>query len=468
MNGNLYFQPKRLVTTHTSGRYQPMQQIHCRSSNSMSAFFGLAVFLAVTGDVSAQQKQRELPEQYILEPVRVHYATKGEDAVPPDDGDRSGVPDRVEDMAKQVWAAHYLFCRVLKFPDPIGSERYPKVTCITVSMRNLGGRGGLAFDASQPARQTPGSKSTDRTLPIRVSCTLNAAKGGTPAHETFHLVQYGATYFKNPWYLEGMARWSEHALGREGLGPVKYSPDGPWPQKLQHQAQLVQMKYDAEHVLWNPIARRTDRSGLLSRTALGKKLTSLRYSDGSPVLRDRSLYGADIMREIVLELGKQDDIAFQELKYDRWSEKNQLAETNNPYIYRAVMDVLRRRFSSVGPYEVPGADRRRDGKMAASDHFAVGSVWKGMSKTAEFTLTVLEVQDGRFRAKFESRNWEKEVSGTSTGDSVSWKAKDVKAIRGGVGGDNDGTIVRDDDGVRIDFVWRGKNNQGKFTLRKQK
>ena len=427
----------------------------------------LTAVLACAGHAAAQEKQRELPEHYVLDQVRVHYAKVGPDAVPLDDVDRSGVPDRVEDMAKQVWAAHYLYCNVLRFPDPIGSERYPKVTCITVSMRNLGGRGGLSFDKSQPARKIPGTKPADRTLPIRVSHTLNAAKGGTPAHETFHLVQYGATYFKNPWYLEGMARWAEHALGREGLGPVKYSPEGPWPQKPQQLAQLAKMKYDAEHVLWNPIARRTDRSGVLSRQSLGKKLTSLRYSDGTPVLKDREIYGAEIMREIVIELGKQDDDAFREQEYDRWSEANQGSEKNNPYIYRAVMDVLRRRFPSVGRYDVPGAERSRAERTAATDHFQAGTVWKGSSGAAEFTLTVLEHRDGRFKAKFESKNWEKVVSGKSTGDSVSWKAKDVTAIRGGVGGDNDGTILRDDEGVRIDFVWQGKNNGGEFTLRKQ-
>jgi len=40
-----------------------------------------------------------------------------------------------------------------------------------------------------------------------------------------------------------MARWSEHALAKDGLGEVKYSPKGPWPQKLQHQKILVGMKY---------------------------------------------------------------------------------------------------------------------------------------------------------------------------------------------------------------------------------
>jgi hypothetical protein len=335
-----------------------MQQSHPGAPLRLIA---LAVLLAVfvpAATASAQEKKTFLSEHYVLGPVRVFYIKEGKDAVPLDDVDRTGVPDRVEDIAKQVWAAHHLFCEVLKFPDPLGGERYKAVNCIQVSLRDLGGGNGLAYDSSQRARQIPEGKATDRAIVMAVNCKLNPMKNITPAHETFHLVQYGATYFKNSWFLEGMARWSEHALAREGLGQIKYSPRGPWPQKLQHLKLLVKMRYDAEHVLWNPIARQTDRGSLLSDKFLGKKLTSLRYSDKTPVLRDRTLDGAEVMRDIVIELGKLDDVAFEDLKYESWSEKNQRAEENNPYIYKAVMDAFRRRFPSVGPYKVPVVKRR--------------------------------------------------------------------------------------------------------------
>ncbi len=387
--------------------------------------------------------------------------------MPLDDVDQSGVPDRVEDIAKQVWAAHHLYCEVLKFPDPFKSERYQGVTCIQVSLRDLGGGNGLAFTSPQRARQIPEGKSTDRTIVMSLNCKLNPMKNITPSHETFHLVQYGATYFKNSWFLEGMARWSEHALAREAIGQVKYSPQGPWPQKPQHLQQLSKMSYDAEYVLWNPIAFRTDRDGLLSDKLLGERLTTLRYSDGTPVLRDRTLQGAEIMRDIVIELGKLDDVAFEELEYDRWSEMNQRADENNPYIYKAVMDVLRRRVPSVGPYETPPVKRSMVPNKTLSDAFQVASVWNGESKFKDFKLTVLERSSDRFKARFESNNWVREVSGTAVGDSVSWDAEAVRVVKGNAGGDNQGKIASDDKGIRIDFVWRNGNNQGTFTLRKQ-
>lgn len=295
-------------------------------------------------------------EHYVYDCVRILYANKGEGAVDLTDGDQNGVPDRVEDVAKQVWAARHLFCEVLKFPDPFESDRYPGVTCIQVSLQGrdeMPQGNGLAFSSAQRAKSIPEGKPTDRALILAVGTHVNPITNGTPAHETFHLIQYGATYFKNSWFLEGQTRWSEHGLAKEGLGEVKYSPNGPWPQKRQQLQQLAEMKYDAEHVLWNPIAAKTDRDGLLSDEVLGEKLTALRYSDGSPVLQDRLLQGTDIMREILIELGKQDDVAFEELKYEMWTGENQSAPENNPYIYKAVMDVLREHSSTVGRYVVP-------------------------------------------------------------------------------------------------------------------
>jgi hypothetical protein len=428
------------------------------------ATFTLLVVVLSAASAFAQKKA-VLKEHYVLGPIRVFYNKEGQAAVPPADVDRTGVPDRVEDIAKQVWAAHQLFCKVLKFPDLFQSERYRGVTCIQVSLRDLGGGNGLAFTSSQRARKIPEGKPTDRAIVLSVNCKLNPIRNITPAHELFHLVQYGATYFKNGWFLEGMARWSEHALAREGLGKIKYSPNGPWPQGRQYMLLLTKMRYDAEHVLWNPIAHRTGRDGLLSDRLLGKQLASLRYSDGTPVLRDRTLRGVEIMRDIVIELGKQDDIAFRDLKYDRWSEQNQRAVENDPYIYQAVMDVLRQRVPSVGPYEVP--KRPKVANPTAAIAFQVGTVWKGAASFRDFRLTVLERSGGRFKARFESKRWVREVSGTASGPLVSWKGKNVRAIKGSAGGDNQGTIASDDHGLRIDLAWRSGNNQGTFTLRKQ-
>jgi hypothetical protein len=294
-----------------------------------------------------------LTKHFLLGPVRVFYTVEGSSAISLADANSNSVPDHVEDVAKQVWAAHQLFCGVLEFPDPFQSERYPGITCVEVRIwdrTEIGGVNGVAFESSQRARTIPDGKPSDRALVLSIGKHVDARKNGTPAHEFFHLIQYSTTYFKNPWYLEGMARWSEHGLGRDGVGETKYPSRGRWPQTSQQLQLLSDMSYDSEFVLWNPIASRSDRKGELPRSRLSTELRSLRYSDGTPVLRDHTLNGAPLMRDILLELGKLDDEAFQKLGYRDWSEDNQRSSKNDPYIYQAIMDVLRRQAPPVGRF----------------------------------------------------------------------------------------------------------------------
>jgi len=312
------------------------------------------------GSIAIAQQKSPLTEHYVLERIRILYTNEGVSAVIPDDVDQSGVPDRVEDVAKQLWAAHRLFCEVLEFPDPFDCERYEGVTCLQVSLRDkseINGVNGVAFESAQRAVRIPEGKTNDRALVMAISAKLDPVKNVTPAHEMFHLIQYSATYFKCSWYLEGQARWAEHGLAKDGIGEIKYSPSGPWPQRAQHLAQLPEMGSRCETVLWNPIAIRTDRDGLLTDEMLGEELAGLRYSDGSPVLADRLLNGPKVMRDILIELGKQDDVAFKDLGYEDWSEENQRSEKNYPYVYKAIMDALRQHAPPVGRYEVPSASQ---------------------------------------------------------------------------------------------------------------
>ena len=321
-----------------------MRQFHWKK-----CFLGLFGWLLADSCVALIAQDKELPaklaEHFEHSEVRVLFNKEGKDAVPLGDVDRNGTPDHVEDVAKQVWAARQLFCETLGFADPLQSERYPGVKWIEVKIRHkdfLNGKNGVAFDESQRSAlptDPPGTK----VLTVTVGLHVVPMKNITPAHETFHLIQYGSTYFKNKWFLEGMTRWSEHGLLKEGLGAVKYDPKGPWPQTANNQQALFGMGPDAESVLWNPIAKKTDRRGTIPGGKVSKELRTLKYSNGQPVLQDLELTGFDVMCDVLQELGKRDDVASKELGYESWTEANQTSEKNNPYIYQAVMDVVRQR-----------------------------------------------------------------------------------------------------------------------------
>lgn len=276
-------------------------------------------------------------------PVRVFYTLEGKDAVPDDDANGNEIPDHVENVAVQSFAAYELFVKVLDFPDPLKSERYKDVDFIDIVLRHtdvLNGMKGLAFDEIQKAGRSIDPPGTTQ-LTIGIATSVKAPSNPTPTHEIFHLIQYGATYFKNGWFQEGQARWAEHALRKEGIGEYRYSPRGPWPQTTEACKQLFGMTYDSEYYIWNPLAIRSDRSGVIPRRTIPFALRKRTYTNGQPVLEDDQLQGYKFMRAVLHELGEADDIAAKELNYEKWSEDNQKSKQNNPYIYDAIMKAAR-------------------------------------------------------------------------------------------------------------------------------
>ncbi len=97
----------------------------------------------------------------------------------------------------------------------------------------------------------------------------------------------------------------------------------------------------------------------------------------------------------------------------------------------------------------------------------VNSVWVGDNGPQKLTITE---RDGEtFQARFEVPNgYVREVRGEVKGNKLSWFGKDARAVKGRAGGDNHGTISRDEKGDKIDFVWRDGGGSGTFTLRLQK
>jgi hypothetical protein len=56
--------------------------------------------------------------------------------------------------------------------------------------------------------------------------------------------------------------------------------------------------------------------------------------------------------------------------------------------------------------------------------------------------------------------FERLVTGTVKDGKISWLAKDVQAIKGGIGGDNQATLSSDKDGPLLDFTFREKDGTG--------
>lgn len=273
--------------------------------------------------------------------IRVIYETVGAGAVRADDRNRNGTPDQVEDVMTQTTAAQVLFVEALGFPDPFRTERFGSARFLDIRIRDRAvlNANGVAYDELQRSG-VPGDPGGTRCIAFCVASSVNAATNLTPAHEYFHLVEYGTSYFKNRWYTEGLARWSERGLGEGAVGRVE-SPE-PWPLPEDRRTNVFALTYAAAGRFWNPLAARLDPAGRIPAGAALDRLRAMRYADGSPVLKDDELAGWAFARDVILELGQADGVAFRELGYDRWSEENQFSSRNDLYILRAVEAVVAR------------------------------------------------------------------------------------------------------------------------------
>lgn len=100
------------------------------------------------------------------------------------------------------------------------------------------------------------------------------------------------------------------------------------------------MAYEASEHLWNPLTKRTADELKLPRSPALERLRAMRYTDGSPVLKDGRLAGWRFIREVVEGLGQSDDRAFVEEGYNRWSEENQRSEKNHAYLWKVIEAVV--------------------------------------------------------------------------------------------------------------------------------
>lgn len=273
--------------------------------------------------------------------IRVIYETTGPGAVRTEDRNGNGIPDQVDDVMTQATAAQALFVEALGFPDPFCTGRFGPARYLDIRIRDRAilKANGVAYDELQPSGVRSDPVGT-RCIAFCVASAVNAAENLTPAHEYFHLIEYGASHFKNRWYAEGLARWSERGLGTGGVGRIE-SPE-PWPLPDDGRTNLFAQSYGAAGRFWNPLASRLDPGGRIPAGEALDRLRAMRYADGSPVLKDDALAGWAFVRDVIVELGRADGVAFRELGYDRWSEEHQFSARNDAYILRAVEAVVAR------------------------------------------------------------------------------------------------------------------------------
>lgn len=299
------------------------------------------LLLLVVTTLDAQTKKpparASLTDVWVIENVRIWYTTHGEHAVTSTDANRNVTPDQVEDIMTQTRAALQLW-KSLGFPDPFATARYHGVSWLDIHLLNKETlkTNGVAFDEIQRF-QRPEDPAGTMSLCFNVATSVNAAENLTPAHEVFHLIQNSVCYFKNRWFTEGTARWSERALGAGGL-PTGLKPS-VWPPDESALKAIYAGAYETALSYWSPLLTMHDESGTLPKEKLPPALLTATYVNGQPVMKDLELSGWELIRDILLALDQADDTVYRDRQLTRWSEEEQFSAANNPIIHQVVKQV---------------------------------------------------------------------------------------------------------------------------------
>ena len=290
-------------------------------------FMALALVFALVQPASAAVYQQGI--------VYVIYEEEGDASVKDKtDLNSNGVPDVIEDIATQVNAAREVFNDVFNFPDPLDSARFKGVTSIEIDIdtkESMKVNGKAYSGVRKKSKHDP----NESAIHIKVANTVDPRKNPTSTHEYFHLIQYGATYFRNGWFLEGMARWSEDAVSQ-----IKKYPGGTEiPVTLNSTAaqnKIYQVKYTAASMLWYPLAVNMGDKDTIPSNVVNK----YKYVDGSPVFHDNIIYGANVMRDVIKAMqSREEKAAAQFGGMAKWHKDGQRAEQNNQFIMDSVKEV---------------------------------------------------------------------------------------------------------------------------------
>jgi hypothetical protein len=274
---------------------------------------------------------------YVLGPFRHVFYRTGDDAVASADTDDSGVPDYIEDMALQYLVAYHIYTSVIGIRSPFLSPRFAdkNYQYIRVRYTTENGNGSLAYRVIQTDSNGIGYGPIAQAI-------RPTFYGGTPAHETFHMFQYGFTPFGNNWYLEGMARWMEDVVYTI---PYVVKPREELLSMLRIPAKwnaLIALSYTASEHFWRPLGHcfESETQVILNPN---DPFLRLRYRDGSPALHeDWDLSGVRFLPLFLSRLEAESERCYAEQGYTTWTSAEYGNAVNNKYIRWVVEDLLTR------------------------------------------------------------------------------------------------------------------------------
>lgn len=274
-----------------------------------------------------------LDERVTQDEFRIYYTLSGENAFPLDASPAQRVLQaaaQLNSLLMQMDQSSRFYREQLRLTPPLQSARYRDVRSIDVHIIKLDGKKGSTGDAGvvYHYRHFAG---TSPALSIALSNQWRPPNL-TPNHEVFHAYQYGYTFFKNTWFLEGMAHSLEQAF--KG-GEVQTEA---LPRDHAQLERLLTLSYGAD-LFWNRLLYLCDSACSGSTPAVAWKAGA--YRPGA------QFCGGGLVRSVLEQFQASDKEAAQARGIDAndWPEEEQRSEQNNPFLLRG----LRRAIESQCP-----------------------------------------------------------------------------------------------------------------------
>lgn len=204
------------------------------------------LLLAAPAAADWKAPREALDRRHVAGMFRIHYTTSGRDALP---GDADAAGTLARRLGEQLERGHRFYSEAMGLTPPPANSRYPNLRAIDVHLIALEGKKGSTGDAAIVYRY----RHFDDPAPaLTISISSRWTPGNlTPEHEVFHAYQYGYTFFKNAWFLEGMANGMEAAFRERPSGSQ------PLPQDAGALRRLLDQSY-AAGPFWRRLMRLCD------------------------------------------------------------------------------------------------------------------------------------------------------------------------------------------------------------------
>jgi len=281
-----------------------------------------------------------LDRRLIQDEFRIYYTTEGENAFPQDvlpQQRKERAEDRLVSLAAQIGQANRFYQEPLGLAPPVGGGRYRDVRSIDIHIIKLEGKNGSTGDEPINYRYRNFSGVSPA---LTISLTNRWTPPNlTPNHEVFHAYQYGYTFFKNAWFLEGMARSMEKAFAG---GKVRTEP---LPRDARQLQQLLRRAYGAD-LFWNRLMALCDVSCSGGGSSLVDK--------GKDYLPRKQLCGGGLVRATLEQFQAIDKEAAssRNINPNDWPEEEQRSESNNPFLLRGLRRAIESQCSLRGNPEL--------------------------------------------------------------------------------------------------------------------